>query len=128
VEENWYAEPGATLGDRITAAREQSGLGPDALAGRLGVRADTVAAWEADQAEPRANRMQMLAGALGVSLVWLLTGQGDGPAPPPDPDAARADLETLLGEMQLLRGEAQSLASRLIRAEGRLRQIAADIR
>ena len=28
--------------------------------------------------EPRANRLSMLAGLLGVSVMWLLHGEGDG--------------------------------------------------
>lgn len=74
----WYDADTATLGDRITGAREAAGLSQPELARRLGVRLATVRAWEDDQAEPRANKLQMLAGLLGVSIMWLLTGTGDG--------------------------------------------------
>ena len=76
---DFYAEGRATLGDRITAAREGAGLSASQLAERLGVRLRTLASWENDATEPRANRLQMLAGVLGVSLVWLMSGRGEGP-------------------------------------------------
>ena len=74
----WYDADTATLGDRITGAREAAGLSQTELARRLGVRLATIRAWEDDQADPRANKLQMLAGLLGVSIMWLLTGKGDG--------------------------------------------------
>jgi transcriptional regulator with XRE-family HTH domain len=76
--DEWFSAEVATFGDRLAAAREAAGLTQKALAQRLGVRHTTVQAWENDAADPRANRLQMLAGMLGVSLMWLLTGQGDG--------------------------------------------------
>ena len=46
------------------------------LARRLGVKTETVQAWESDRSEPRSNRFIMLAGLLGVTPTWLLTGSG----------------------------------------------------
>lgn len=119
---NWYAEPHATLGDRIEAARTAAGLSPAALAALLGVRGKTVLGWEADRAEPRANRMQMLAGALSVPLVWLLTGEGAGPrdpeAVPPAPATRRA-----LDDLAALRAQALALAAQAGEMERRVRQI-----
>ena len=61
------------------------------LARALGVRLATLRGWENDMSEPRANKLQMLAGVLGVSIGWLLTGEGNGPDGPQDtmpaPDA-----------------------------------------
>ena len=42
------------------------------------MRPQTLRNWEEDRAEPRANRLQMLAGMLDVSLVWLISGLGRG--------------------------------------------------
>ncbi|MFN3292763.1 MAG: helix-turn-helix domain-containing protein [Gemmobacter sp.] len=119
--ETWYAEGRATLGDRITAAREKAGLTPAEAARRLGVRLGTFEAWEADASEPRANRLQMLSGLLGVSLRWLMTGEGDGP----DPDQAGLpqDARALLGELRGLAVEQARLADRIARSEKRLRQL-----
>ena len=81
-EEGYYSETAATFGDRLAGAREGAGLSQEALATQLGVEIGTLQAWEDDMDEPRANRLQMLAGMLNVSLSWLLTGRGDGPEAP----------------------------------------------
>lgn len=68
------------MGGRISRAREDMHITSSQLARRLGVKSNTVRDWENDRAEPRANRVVMLAGVLGVSPTWLLTGFGDAPA------------------------------------------------
>ena len=116
--EGWYAEDTATLGDRIAAAREARGLKVEELARQLGVKNATVKSWEADASEPRANRLQMLAGMLGVSLAWLMAGQGDGVVAPDSsgaqPSQARA---MLLDELRNLKGDIQGLTARIERLE-----------
>jgi ribosome-binding protein aMBF1 (putative translation factor) len=67
----WYDADTTTFGDRMTGAREAAGLSQAELAKRLGVKVKTIRAWENDRSEPRANRLQMLAGILGVSIMWL---------------------------------------------------------
>lgn len=119
----WYSDATATLGDRLTAARETQGLGVGQLATRLGVRAKTLEGWENDRAEPRANRLQMLAGVLNVSLGWLLTGEGDGPSAPP---SSNPDLRALLAEIQSTRTELQALVSRLGKTEKKLRAVLSE--
>ena len=79
---NWFSDEAATFGDRLAGAREAAGHTQDTLAKQLGVEVTSVDAWENDLREPRANRLQMLSGMLGVSLVWLLTGEGEGPEEP----------------------------------------------
>ena len=81
---DWFSEARATFGDRLAAAREAADLSQKQLARQIGVKTRTLAAWEDDLSEPRANRLQMLAGLLNVSLMWLLNGEGDGVAPPGD--------------------------------------------
>jgi len=71
-----------TLGGRISRARESMDLTTAQLARRLGVKTETVQAWENDRSEPRSNRFIMLAGLLGVTPTWLLTGTGDTRAGP----------------------------------------------
>ena len=119
---DFYAEGRATLGDRITAARESAGLGTRELAQRLGVRHRTLTAWEDDSTEPRANRLQMLAGVLGVSLVWLMSGRGDGPAD--DAASAVASGATAMpaevcDELREVRSILAAAADRLARLEAR---------
>ena len=117
----WFTEDAATFGDRLAAAREQAGLTQAALAGKLGVKAATLSAWENDLKEPRANRLQMLAGMLNVSLSWLMTGMGDGPEGPEQSQPLTADLIELLAEMRGLRAQMAMSADKLGQLEKRLR-------
>lgn len=114
-----YSDDYATLGDRIVSAREALGLSEAQLARRLGVKTATVANWEADRAEPRANKLQMMAGVLNVSLVWLMSGEGEGAPAGVGEDGA--DAETLLSELRAIRQEQLRLAERASRLEKRLR-------
>ena len=68
-----------TLGGRISLARDAAALSVTETALILGVETATWSNWENDRAEPRANRLGMLAGVLQVSVGWLLAGQGRGP-------------------------------------------------
>ena len=111
-----YAEEAATFGDRLVAAREGAGLSQSDLAQRLGVRLDTLRRWEEDRNEPRADRARVLAGLTGVSLLWLLTGEGAGPS------GTSAEASDLLAEMRALRAEIEGSAARLERLEMRLRE------
>lgn len=123
TEAEWFSDSQATLGDRLSAAREAAGLSQSALAARLGVRLKTLRGWENDLAEPRANRLQMLAAMLGVSLRWLLTGEGDGVAPPASEEQARDEmLQRTLTDLRRMRAEMLAMSERLGQMEKRLRQ------
>lgn len=119
----WYAADVATFGDRLAGAREAAGLSQEDLAQRLGVRLTTLQNWEDDLAEPRGNRLQMLAGMLNVSLSWLLTAEGDG-LENPDTAAPKlaAEAEAALAELQRLRAGAIALADKLAQVERQMRQ------
>lgn len=119
----WFSEEAATFGDRLAGAREAAGLEPSELAEKLGVKLAVVEAWENDLKEPRANRVQMLAGLLGVSLRWMLTGIGDGPDAPDDLDASDADIDKILSEMRSIRVDMAQNAVKLGQLEKRLRGI-----
>ncbi|WP_137110574.1 helix-turn-helix transcriptional regulator [Rhodobacter sp. SY28-1] len=122
-ETNWYAADVATFGDRLAGAREMAGLSQEDLAQRLGVRLTTLQNWEEDLAEPRGNRLQMLAGMLNVSLTWLLTAEGDGlQSPDAAPQPLTADAEEALAELQRLRAGAIALADKLAQVERQMRQ------
>jgi transcriptional regulator with XRE-family HTH domain len=118
---DWYSEDAATFGDRVAAARDVTGLSQSELAARLGVKDKTIRAWENDTAEPRANKLQMLAGVLNVSMRWLLTGEGEGVTAPENRMELGSDIAGLLAEMRELRGQAATLAERIGRLEKRLR-------
>jgi transcriptional regulator with XRE-family HTH domain len=105
-----------TLGSRIKARRQELGLSASALARRAGVTRDTLHAWETDQSEPRANKLQMLAGVLGATVGWLIEGDGGcGAAPQSNPDVA-----ALRDQLHQARDVAQSLNNMLEGLEQRL--------
>ena len=120
-ESGWYSEESATFGDRLAAARERSGLSQRTLSSRLGVKESTLTAWENDTKEPRANRLQMLSGMLGVSLSWLMNGEGDGLDAPEDIQPLATDMIDLLAEMRALRSQIALSADKLGQLEKRLR-------
>jgi transcriptional regulator with XRE-family HTH domain len=126
MDANWYSEENATFGDRLAGAREASGMNQAELAKRLGVKLKTLRGWENDLSEPRANRLQMLAGLLNVSMMWLLTGEGAGLDAPVDPAESTSDTRSLLLEIRQLRAEASSLAERLGHVEKRLRVLVSE--
>jgi transcriptional regulator with XRE-family HTH domain len=86
---------GDTLGGRIWRARDAAKLSTKELADRLGVRTETISAWERDRAEPRTNRLFMLAAVLGVTPAWLIAGIGRCPDgdPATSSNALREQLE-----------------------------------
>jgi transcriptional regulator with XRE-family HTH domain len=124
-ETNWYSEENATLGDRLVTARDSAGLSQVELATQLGVKVETLDAWENDRKEPRANRLQMLTGLLGVSLRWLLTGVGDGPEIE-DEMVMSSDLTGLLSELRALRTTMAQSSVKLGQLEKRLRTAIKD--
>ena len=99
----WFSADAATFGDRLAGARDAAGLDQKSLADKLGVKTTTIAGWENDLKEPRANRLQMLSGIVGVSMSWLLTGEGDGPDAPGHETELSEDISDLLSEMRVLR-------------------------
>ncbi|WP_370231774.1 multiprotein-bridging factor 1 family protein [Cognatishimia sp.] len=117
--EEWFMPEVATFGDRLTAAREQASMTQTDLARKLGVKKSTLLSWEDDLNEPRANRLQMLSGLLGVSLKWLLTGEGDDVDV--DQEAASTD-QAILAEVREIHTQLQNAAKRLAVLEKRLRK------
>src|SRR3546814_11607612 len=89
-------------------AREAAGLSGAQAARRLGVKTATWQGWENDRAEPRSNKLLMIAGAFGVSPTWLLGGYGDGPT------------EVIEDEVQILRQALKSVAQDVAAAPTRL--------
>jgi transcriptional regulator with XRE-family HTH domain len=117
----WFDAATTTFGDRVTGAREASGLTQAELAKRLGVKLKTIQAWENDQSEPRANRLGMMAGILGVSMMWLLAGRGEGLDGPDVEEVLDRDMEGILLDLRQMRQEQSTLSERIGRIEKRLR-------
>ncbi|WP_370270546.1 helix-turn-helix domain-containing protein [Nioella sp.] len=118
---DWFSDETATFGDRLAGAREAQGLSQEDLAKRLGVKLKTVVAWENDWSEPRANKLQMAAGLLNVSIRWLLTGEGTGPDEP-DFSAVEEDLKQIILDLRQMRQEHARLGEQMGRLEKRLRK------
>ncbi|MHA6687298.1 helix-turn-helix domain-containing protein [Mesorhizobium sp. A556] len=105
-----------TIGGRISLARSASHLTMAQAARRLGVQTSTWHAWECDRSSPRSNRLAMMAGVLGVSPSWLLTGLGSGPVD----RNVKDDSESLL---QKLRSASANAVISQQRVEGLLLQL-----
>ena len=120
-ETDWYGPDSATFGDRLAAAREAARMTQSDLSRALGVQKTTLVKWENDQAEPRANKLQMLAGVLNVSLIWLLNGEGAG-IETPDSHAMPEEISAMLTEIRTLQGSLKRTADRLGGIEKRLQK------
>lgn len=112
----------ATFGDRVAAARDAAGMTQAQLARRLGIKKTTLAGWEQDLSEPRANKLSMMAGLLNVSMRWLLTGEGEGMEAPAGEQVPQ-DLAAVMTELRQLREELRGNADRAARLEKRLRLV-----
>ncbi|MEM8793379.1 MAG: helix-turn-helix transcriptional regulator [Pseudomonadota bacterium] len=116
-----YTDRSATFGDRLALAREMQGMSQAQLARRLGLKTATIQNWEEDRSEPRANRVQMLAGFLNISIIWLMTGEGTGGPGPADASAGKVTL-AMVDELRDLRLMHLQMAERMSRLEKRLRE------
>lgn len=120
---DWFGTEAATFGDRVAGAREAAGMSQSQMARRLGIKKTTLMAWEQDLSEPRANRLSMMAGLLNVSIMWLLTGEGDGTNGPLEIDDAALDFSDVLTELREIRASMRTNAERAARLEKKLRRL-----
>lgn len=102
-----------TLGGRLSRARDAKSMSVSEVAGRIGVKPQTIAAWESDRSEPRANRLVMLAGFLGVTPTWLMHGIGQSPVE----SVTRGDASILTVELQVLKNDHERLGQRIEQLE-----------
>ncbi|MDQ2089257.1 helix-turn-helix domain-containing protein [Marimonas arenosa] len=126
LSDGWFDPASSTFGDRVTGAREASGMSQKQLAKRLGVKLATLQNWEEDLSEPRANKLQMLAGLLNVSLTWLLEGIGDGIPAPSEGEPIGDDVKDILAELRALKARANKTANRLGALEKKLAAVARE--
>ena len=109
-----HSAPG-TLAERLIQAREATGFTTAQLAHRLGVRTSTLASWESGKAEPRTNRLMMLAGLLSVSPTWLLCGRGTAPQEP-----SESEVDSLKTSIVELRSMISAMGEHVHRLEQRV--------
>ncbi len=124
---DWYGPETATFGDRQSAAIEKSGLTQKLVAKRLGIKLVTLKSWEQDISEPRANRLSMLAGLLGVSVMWLLHGEGDGVEHSDKETQVPPEINDILFEIRAVQTGLLSSADKLAKLEKQLRSRLKDI-
>ena len=117
-----FNETVATFGDRLEAARLAKGLTVDGLASKLGVDVSRVEAWESDADAPRANRIQLLAGLLNVSIVWLISGESDGTSRVADTYERPSGVNDALGEISQLKSTLSGALDKLEKLEKRLQK------
>lgn len=126
-ENDWFGTEAATFGDRVAGAREAAGMNQSQMARRLGVTKTTLMAWEQDLSEPRANRLSMMAGLLNVSIMWLLTGEGDGTNGPLEIEDAAVDFSDVLTELREIRASMSTNAERAAQLEKKLRRLVQQV-
>lgn len=126
LDEGWFDPAASTFGDRVTGAREAAGMSQKQVSKRLGIKLATLQGWENDLSEPRANKLQMLAGLLNVSLTWLLEGVGDGIASPDSQEPLGEDIRDILAELRELKARANKTANRLGALEKKLAAVARE--
>lgn len=118
-----FNETAATFGDRLEAARETKGLTVNGLAEKLGVNVRDVESWESDADAPRGNLTQLLAGLLNVSIVWLISGIGNGTSEVADSYERPTGVNDALGEISLLTATLSGALNKLEKLEQRLLKI-----
>ena len=121
--EDWYGSEVATFGDRVAAARENANMTQAVLAKRIGIKQSTLRAWEDDLSEPRANRLSTLAGILGVSMMWLINGEGEGLDAPDEVATHAASRKEVLIALREVRADMLKRAEQVGRLEKQLRGI-----
>lgn len=107
-----------TLGGRLSRARDAKNRSLEEVAELAGVELKTLEAWECDRAEPRSNRLTMLAGILGVSPSWLLFGRGASPDEQPDDIA----VEAIEDQLDQLRSQHEKIGSAIETIEASLQR------
>ena len=88
-----------TLGGRISKARDIAKLSASEFANTLGIRKESLIAWENDRSEPHPPRLIKMAGLLNVSPAWLLYGVGEAPVE----NAASPELRSLRGQLERIK-------------------------
>ena len=105
-----------SLGNRLVQARTDAGMDQDEVATLVGVDLDTLSRWESDARSPRSNRITTMAGILGVTFRWLLTGEGPKHRPALEPigrEEAAESLAAIRSQLDAVLLQVDSLTKRL---------------
>ena len=115
-----FNENTATFGNRLNAAREAKGLTINSLAEKIGTDTATIETWIDDTDAPRANQIQMLAGMLNVSIIWLISGEDNGTSHIADSYERPTGINDALGEIAQLKATLSGALDKLDALEKRL--------
>lgn len=119
-----FASDDDTLGGRITHARDLTGMETSDVASHIGVTEETLAEWESDRSEPRSNKLMTLAGVMGVSPAWLISGNGEAPQAP----GVLSALDEMTAELARLRELNTQVMAGIELMESRLATITAAVK
>ncbi len=86
------------IGERLRSAREARALELNEAAELMGVLSGTLEGWEEGHEVPRANKLQTLAGVLGVPMLWLVDLDKPGEAE----DLVHTDIDVIEQKLQRL--------------------------
>ena len=101
-----------TFGGRISLARESAMQTIEEAADQLGVTSQIWMDWECDRAAPESYHMPLMTGILGISLPWLVAGQGSGPTP-----------FVSVSDVVEIRRELHTAAANAVRAQNRVQEL-----
>ncbi|WP_429226167.1 LexA family protein [Aeromonas veronii] len=68
------------INERIKQTRKRLGYSQEILGSRVGVSRVSISQWERGENTPNGRYLNELAAALGVTVDWLLTGEGNAPS------------------------------------------------
>ncbi|UCM49373.1 LexA family protein [Aeromonas caviae] len=76
------------INERIKQTRKRLGYSQEILGSRVGVSRVSISQWERGENTPNGRYLNELAAALGVTVDWLLTGEGDAVVSPREQQVA----------------------------------------
>ncbi len=108
-----------TIGGRIRSLRRQTNLTQEAFAPTINVSRGYLAKLEADIREPSRKLIRFIAEKYGVTIEWLMTGQGNGGSP---------DLSQLPGPSttEILRQRLAEAEQQMVEVKALLATVSAD--
>ena len=118
-----FAITAATFGGRLQTARNAKGLTTTRFGEKMGVESAEIDIWENDEDMPRANRVQMLAGLLNVSIIWLITGESNGTTNVAESHERTTIINDTLGEIAQLKATLLDAHDKLESLEQRLQEV-----
>ena len=119
--------PTRTIAERLVEARETAGLTQAEAARLSAVAVRTLKSWETGKVKPRPNKLQILSGVLGVSLLWLLSGNEEYEVPDDSRTSRLDQLEHKVRRLSDLQREMSSISEEITAELAAIRSIDAEL-